>query len=229
LYIPALAALLSISPASPASTCALELILAIDVSGSVDFDEYALQQSGTAAAFEDPGVINAIAQLPGGMIATMTQWSGISRQRQVVGWSHLSDEASIRAFASEIRNAPRLWHNFSTAIGEALAHAGSVSADAPVSCGRRVIDISGDGVSNEGPHPFSASRRLEELGYTINGLVIRGAEPDPLEQYQNQVIAGPGAFVEVARDFSDYPRAIRTKLLREIDQPLIVSEAFSRE
>lgn len=218
-------ATLTVAAPSLAMPCALELILAIDVSGSVDIDEHALQQNGTATAFEDPSVIDAISRLPGGMLVTMTQWSGISRQRQVTGWAHLTDETTTRAFAAEVRQTPRLWHNFSTAIGEALDHARALSADAPIACTRKVIDISGDGVSNEGVSPLEASRRLTALGYTINGLVIRGAEPDPLVHYQELVIGGPGAFIEIARDFSDYPRAIKTKLLREIDQPMIVSEA----
>jgi hypothetical protein len=88
-----------------------------------------------------------------------------------------------------------------------------------------VIDVSGDGVSNEGRAPSTVSGVLAAEGYTINGLVIRGADPDPVAHFRAQVIAGPGAFVEVAADFADYPRAILRKLLREIDQPLILSGA----
>ncbi len=208
-----------------ASACALELILAVDVSGSIDSSEFDLQADGLADAFENPSLIAAIGELEGGMLVTMTHWSGSTRHRQMTGWHRLTDAGSMAAFAAEARGAGRAWRNFSTAIGEALAHAAEVSSTAPETCRRRVIDVSGDGVSNEGRAPTIVSRTLATEGYTINGLVIRGADPDPVAHFRAQVVAGPGAFVEVAADFSDYPRAILRKLLREIDQPLILSDA----
>ena len=209
---------------TPAGACALELILAVDVSGSIDSGEFDLQANGLADAFENPSLIAAIGELEGGMLVTMTHWSGSSRHQQMTGWHRLTDAASMAAFAAEARTAGRAWRNFSTAIGEALVHAARVSATAPETCKRRVIDVSGDGVSNEGQAPEMISGVLAAEGYTINGLVIRGADPDPVAHFRAQVIAGPGAFVEVAADFADYPRAILRKLLREIDQPLILSE-----
>ncbi|MEM7500177.1 MAG: DUF1194 domain-containing protein [Pseudomonadota bacterium] len=220
------AAALALGLAAPgaARACALELILALDVSGSIDAREFGIQTEGLAAAFEDPRLIAAIDALPGGIVVTMTHWSGISRQRQMTPWARIEEPADAHAFAASIRGAGRAWRNFSTAIGEAIMHARDVSETAPVDCTRRVLDISGDGVSNEGRHPSSASDVLAGDGFIINGLVIRGAEPDPVQQYLEQVIAGPGAFVEVADGFADYPRAILKKLLREIDKPLLVSE-----
>lgn len=221
----ALAALaLALAPV-PAAACALELVLAVDVSGSIDAREFDLQANGLADAFEHPSMVAVVSQLEGGMLVTMTQWSGSTRQRQMIGWRQVSDAASMAAFAGEVRRAGRAWRNFSTAVGEALAHAAAVSADAPAACGRRVIDVSGDGVSNEGREPAPISRSLAAEGYTVNGVVIRGADPDPVAHYRAQVIAGPGAFVEVAESYDDYPEAILRKLLREIDQPLIVSAA----
>jgi len=218
----ALGALLA--PAPTEAACALELILAVDVSGSIDSAEFDLQADGLADAFENPSLIAAIGELDGGALVTMIHWSGSTRQRQITRWHRLTDTASMAAFAAEARAAGRAWRNFSTAIGEALVHAAEVSAAAPETCKRRVIDVSGDGVSNEGQAPELISGALAAEGYTINGLVIRGADPDPVAHFRSQVIAGPGAFVEVAADFSDYPRAILRKLLREIDQPLILSE-----
>jgi len=208
-----------------ADSCALELILAVDVSGSIDTDEFALQTNGLADAFENPSLIAAIGGIEGGVLVTMTHWSGSTRQRRMTDWRRLSDAPSMARFAAEARGAERAWRNFSTAVGEALVHAASVSATAPETCKRRVIDVSGDGVSNEGRAPSAISDMLAARGYTINGLVIRGADPDPVAHYRAQVIAGPGAFVEIAADFADYPRAILRKLLREIDQPLILSDA----
>jgi len=219
----ALALGLLLAPA-PAGACALELILAVDVSGSIDTREFDLQAGGLADAFENPSLIAAISGLDGGALVTMTHWSGSSRQRQMTAWHYVTDAPSMAAFASEARSAERAWRNFSTAIGDALTHAAQVSGTAPQPCKRRVIDVSGDGVSNEGDPPSIISRAIAAQGYTINGLVIRGADPDPVAHFQAQVIAGPGAFVEIAASFSDYPRAILRKLLREVDQPLILSE-----
>lgn len=222
--VAALAGGLLLAPAL-ASACALELILAVDVSGSIDSNEFDLQADGLAEAFENPSLIAAIGALEGGLLVTMTHWSGSTRHRQMTGWHRLTDAGSMAAFAAEARSAGRAWRNFSTAIGEAMIHAAEVSANAPATCKRRVIDVSGDGVSNEGTAPATVSGALAIQGYTINGLVIRGADPDPVAHFRAQVIAGPGAFVEVAADFADYPRAILRKLLREIDQPLILSDA----
>ncbi|MEO1533065.1 MAG: DUF1194 domain-containing protein [Pseudomonadota bacterium] len=221
----AVAAAMALAAPGAARACALELILALDVSGSIDRREFGIQTEGLAAAFENSRLIAAIEGLPGGMAVTMTHWSGISRQRVMVPWMVVEEPADAQAFAARVRAAGRAWRNFSTAIGEAIMHARDLSATAPVACDRRVIDISGDGVSNEGRSPGAASDQLELQGFIINGLVIRGADPDPVEQYVEEVIAGPGAFVEVADGFDDYPRAILKKLLREIDQPLLIGEA----
>jgi Ca-activated chloride channel family protein len=184
-----------------------------------------MQSGGLAEAFENPSMVAAVAELEGGMLVTLTHWSGSNRHRQVTGWHHVTDAGSMAAFAAETRAAGRTWRNFSTAIGDAIAHAAEVGATAPLACKRRVIDVSGDGVSNEGRAPRAISSALAAAGYTIPGLVIRGSDPDPVAHYRTEVIAGPGAFVEIAQGFDDYPRAILRKLLREIDQPMILSGA----
>lgn len=216
--------LLALSP-GPVLACALELILAVDVSGSINKEEFALQTEGMAAAFENPDLAEAIIHQDGGVLATLTQWSGATRQRQVTDWHLLTGPDSMAAFAQQIRRGGRDWRNYSTAIGEALFHAMKVGETAPVACKRKVIDMSGDGVSNEGRAPRSMADALAALGYTINGLVIKGDTPDPVRYYKRNVLAGPRAFLEIARDFEDYPRAILRKLLREIEQQALVSEA----
>ena len=208
-----------------AFACALELILAVDVSGSIDQHEFALQTEGIAAAFEHPHLAEAIIRQEGGILVTLTHWSGSSRQRQVTDWHKLTDVDSMAAFADEIRRGGRDWRNYSTAIGEALFHAMRTGESVPEKCRRRVIDMSGDGVSNEGRAPRAMADALVALGYTINGLVIRGDSPDPARYYEKNVVAGPNAFIEIARDFEDYPRAILRKLLREIEQHALISEA----
>ncbi|MGF1552819.1 MAG: DUF1194 domain-containing protein [Paracoccaceae bacterium] len=221
---PILPAFLLVLWAGQAQACALALVLALDVSGSIDAGEFDLQTGGLADALEDEQVVAAVEALEGGMIATVTHWSGASRQRQMIGWHRLSDGPSLARLGAAVREAGRAWRNFSTAIGEAVEHAVAVGQDAPEVCERRVIDVSGDGVSNEGRRPEGASAAAAAAGWTVNALVIRGAVPDPVRQYTREVIAGPGAFVEVAEGFEDYARAIRRKLLREIDPWLFVSE-----
>ena len=208
-----------------ARACALELILAVDISGSIDAKEFALQNEGTAAAFEDPRLIEAIVHQKGGIYAVLTQWSGATRQRQVTEWHHLTDAESMAAFARAIRRGGRNWRNYSTAIGEALYHALNVGKTVPEKCARRVVDVSGDGVNNEGRAPRAMADALAAMGYTVNGLVIRGDTPDPVRYYEINVLAGARAFLEVADGFEDYPRAILRKLLKEIEQQALVSEA----
>ena len=219
----ALSMLLALVPAG-AGACALELILAVDVSGSIDSEEFALQTEGMATAFEDPQVAEAIIHQEGGVLITLTHWSGASRQRHVTGWHLLEGPQSMAAFAHAIREGGRHWRNYSTAIGEALNHALIVSKTAPVTCKRRVIDMSGDGVSNEGRAPRPIADQLSTLGYTVNALVIRGDSPDPVRFYEHNVLAGRQAFIEIAEGFDDYPRAIRRKLLKEIEQHALVAE-----
>jgi Ca-activated chloride channel homolog len=211
----------------PAAGCALELILAVDVSGSIDDREFALQMEGMASAFEDPALIDAVQVQEGGVLVTLTQWSGASRQRQVTGWHELDGAASMATFAQAIRESGRDWRNYSTAIGEALHHALRVGGTVPLRCRRRVVDVSGDGVNNEGRAPRAVADALAAMGYTVNGLVIRGDTPDPVKHYETNVLAGPRAFLEIAADFNDYPEAIRRKLLREVEERALVSQALA--
>ncbi|MEM9059936.1 MAG: DUF1194 domain-containing protein [Pseudomonadota bacterium] len=200
--------------------CGLELVLAMDVSRSVINDEYNLQMGGMANAFRDPEIIDAIGWIPGGVMATMTQWSGPGQQSQSVGWRHLTNPDTVVSFAREIDFAKRDFFQSFTAIGDALWHANSLSATNPRVCKRRVIDVSGDGISNRGREPVRVADALAANGVTINAVVIRGARPDPAEYYIDNVVRGPGAFLEVAETFHDYARAIRQKLLRELTPAL---------
>jgi hypothetical protein len=211
------------SPAGAAESCALELILAVDVSGSIDDQEFALQIEGMASAFEHPQLVEAVQAQRGGVLVTLTQWSGASRQRQVTGWHLLVDAGSMAAFANEIRGTGRDWRNYSTAIGEALYHALAVGKTAPRSCRRHVVDVSGDGVNNEGRPPRPMADALAAIGYTVNAMVIRGDKPDPVRHYEVNVLAGPRAFMEIAASFDDYPDAMRRKLLREIEERALVA------
>ncbi|MEM1276294.1 MAG: DUF1194 domain-containing protein [Pseudomonadota bacterium] len=217
------AALLALAlPAGMADACGLELVLAMDVSRSVINSEFDLQMGGLATAFRDPAVVEAIAWTDGGIMATVTQWSGAQSQIQSVPWTHLATPEDAERFARMIETQDRAFFAAFTAIGEALAHAASLTASNPLRCARRVIDVSGDGASNRGRLPRPLAEALAAQGITINALVIEGAKDDPVAFYMRQVVRGPGAFLEAADGFEDYARAIREKLLREI-RPQIAS------
>lgn len=211
-----LALILAAAPAAASARCALALILALDVSGSVDAREWRLQSEGLAAAFRDPALIEAVLDLEGDLAVAVTQWTGASRQGVALVWRRLSAPADIAAFADALERMPRMWRHHSTAIGEALDHAVAFGRVAPEGCRRQVVDISGDGVSNEGGPPSEARLRALASGWTVNGLVIEGAAPPPLPHYREEVVIGPGAFVEVAASYDDFAPAMLRKLLREI-------------
>jgi hypothetical protein len=201
--------------------CLAALVLALDVSASVDAAEYEIQMRGLADALVDPEVMAAILPWPGaGIMASAFVWSGFQHQEIVTPWAWLGSEAEIAAFAEALRTAPRVHDYWPTALGRATVFAAGLHRDNPVPCRRRIVDVSGDGVNNDGPPPSFYRAQGFFDGLTINGLVIRGAVPDPLEHYRDQVLHGPGAFLEVAETFEAYPPAILRKLLREL-QPML--------
>ena len=211
---------MSLLPASAGWACAVSLVLAIDVSRSVDPEEYRLIQHGTAEAFRNKEVIELIGWLNGGAMVTVAQWSGPQQQRQVVPWRQISDPASILALADEIDNMVRFYRYGLTSPGEALIFAESLWSSSPAPCKRRVIDISGDGIRNIGAQVLPIADAIEARGVIINGLVIRGDTPDPLEFYQTEIKRGPLGFIQISADYDDFPRAMFLKLLRELSPTL---------
>ncbi len=206
----------------PARACELDLVLAVDVSGSVNVDEYKLQMKGLADAFRSTDIIHLIGQTArrGAVNVTVVQWSGAPHQAQIVGWTALTDEASVLAFADRITAAKRAFVNYSTAIGEMLAYTAGLIAARPAHCRRRVIDISGDGPNNEGGEIAPPRRQLLGENVTINALAIVGEEEGLAGYFRDRVIGGNGAFLVTAENFRDFPDAIRRKLLREIAPPI---------
>jgi Ca-activated chloride channel homolog len=195
------------------SACDLALALAVDVSGSVDPHEYRIQMDGLVAGLRDPVVSEALVR--GQAQLMLTQWSGSSRQQVTLPWTRIDSFAALDSFARQISAAPRPWRNFSTAIGEALAHA-AASFDQVPDCTRRIIDLSGDGLSNEGQDPRTMHPQLRAAGIIVNAIAIEESEKDLTAYYYENVILGEGAFVITASDFADYPAQIRRKLLREV-------------
>lgn len=212
-----LAALIWCLSALAASACKVALILTVDVSGSIDHEEYRLQMEGLASALEDTTVSDALVDAQAQV--AVVQWSGASRQDITVPWRQMTDAAAVTALARDVRAADRPWRHFSTAIGEMLARIGPMFDD--VSCAHRVIDVSGDGVSNEGRIPDEQRNALVVSGVRINALSILGATDEDLTAYfRKHVIGGLNSFVYEAKSYADYPETIRRKLLDEIAEPV---------
>lgn len=217
-----LAALLLGAAPAAAAECRLALVLALDISSSVNEREYAIQIGGLARAFRTPEVIEAILSPEGtGIAVAAYEWSGQYQQDMIVGWTMLDSEAAALDFADRLDAHRRSYAEFPTAVGKGLQFGAALFASAPP-CARRTIDVSGDGANNDGVGPGYFRDKGVFEGITINGLAILGAEPDPGEYYRRHVIQGPGAFVAIARDFEDYPDVIIGKLLKEIDAELVL-------
>jgi hypothetical protein len=195
----------------------LQLVLAVDVSGSVNQMRFELQRDGYVAAFRHPHVLAAIRSGPAGAIAvTVTQWTGPALQFQVVPWTRISDAASAEDFAAAIERAPRQLFGGGTSISGAIDHAMSLWRGSPFQAPRRVIDVSGDGANNRGRPAAQARDEAVAAGIGINGLPILALEPDLDRYYEQNVIGGPGAFMVVARSYEAFAEAVRRKLIIEI-------------
>lgn len=216
----ATAILWSILPVGSAKTswadsCPLALVLAIDGSSSVDAQEHQLQALGIASALTDPQVKEAILA-GGGIWITSFEWSGRNQHVIQIDWTLLDSEQSIDAVAARLAISPRGFTEFPTSLGHALGFAAIQMRKLQQPCHRKVIDIAGDGVNNDGFPPASAYRAQDFSDMTVNGLVIKGADPDPVSYYRREVVRGTGAFVEIADSYGDYAIAMKRKLLREI-------------
>jgi Ca-activated chloride channel family protein len=205
--------------------CRLALAMALDISSSVNEWEYDIQLLGLVEALRDPEIQEMILAIPGTQVQAMVyEWSGYVQQDLIVGWTRLSTVEEIDAFADRLSQHWRIYSDFPTAIGKALEKAIDEFDRLPVSCAYSVVDISGDGVGNDGPPAREMWPALAARGITVNALVIAGAEPDPVAHYRENVITGPGAFIVEARNgFEDYPALIRGKLLRELEPQIILS------
>jgi len=207
----------------------LLLVLAADVSLSIDAAEARLQREGYCAALADPEVVAAACAGPAGAIGTAyVEWSGPREQWLIMPWTRIASPADAASWADRLRRQPRLPGD-GTAIGAAIDHARAVLRAAPWSAARRVIDVSGDGANNAGPPVESARDRAVAEGITVNGLAIEGDNGLLLEghgtrgsrhlladYYRACVIGGDGAFVIAADGFDAFAEAIRRKLAREI-------------
>src|SRR5436190_20536908 len=203
----------------------LALALGIDISGSIDPEEAKLQREGYVLAFRDPVIVKAILGGPNGRITVAYfEWSDSWMQKLLIDWTLLDSEAAIEAFARRLDDAP-ISIARRTSISGAIRYAIPLFGRSPYEAQRKVLDISGDGSNNYGG--LVTEMRYEALKdkIVINGLPIMNDRPNPFgfpneadldRYYLHCVTGGPRSFVEVARNFEDFPRAVRKKLLQEV-------------
>ncbi len=204
----------------------LALILALDCSASVTFEEFGLMAGGCAAALRDPDVLAGLTAGPRhASLCALLLWSGHGAQDVSVGWTRLENAADLHQFADDVENTPRLVRAGATAIGEALLACEALFAIQPAATQRQVIDVVGDGRSNEGASPGPVRDRLAEAGITINGLCVLHEEPDLLDSYQREVIGGPSAFALQCQDYAGFADAMRQKLAQEIANAVTLRRA----
>lgn len=204
----------------------LELLLAVDVSSSVDAAEYAFQTRGLAAAFRDPVVRQAIRRSgPDGIAIGVIQWAGGHGPLVAVDWTHLSDDGSVTAFASQLAAMPRLFVGTDTWLGQAVRFGTQAIQDNGFTAPRQVIDLSADG----GSEVIGLTRRARDAavaaGLVVNGLAIENEDPDLSRFFRDNLIGGPGAFAMRALGYEDFAEVMRRKLLREIGERPIAERA----
>jgi len=222
-----LAALAGTGPAR-ADNVDILLVLAADVSRSIDDGEFQLQRQGYAAALSDPRVLKAIASSPRSSIdLTYIEWSDAPEQQVVVDWTRIGNGEDAAAVAAAILNAPRSFAS-RTSISAAIGYSMQRLAAATDTAEKRIIDISGDGTNNSGPPVTEARDQAVGAGITINGLAIINTQAGPgflmhtqppgglPEYYRQNVIGGPGAFLLQVENFGTFAEAMARKLVSEI-------------
>ena len=199
----------------------LELVLAVDASGSVDDREFRLQLEGIAEAIQDPAVLAAIETGPLKRIAIeLLVWADHPLPSDVSGWFVITDGASAAAFAAVVASYPRRL-NGGTGMGMGVANAARSLENNGYAGARLTIDVSGDGAESP-PRDYTvlmpqARTMAGALGITINGLAILGSEAGLDTWYRDNVLTGPGSFLEVAAGYEDFARAMQRKLVQEIE------------
>jgi hypothetical protein len=225
-----LASLVLSTPSRAAEKVDLLLVLAADVSRSVDQPKFQLQREGYAAAITNGQVLEAIRSGRHGRIAVcFVEWAGVVSQKLVIDWTLISDGDSARRFSDQIIELPRSFAD-RTSISGGIDFAMSQLARAPYESERKTIDVSGDGTNNSGRDVTLARDEAVARGVTINGLVILSERPIPWnpehtnppgglpDYFKRNVIGGPGAFIMVAEDFHSFGRALIAKMIAEIAQ-----------
>lgn len=222
--------ILTLGGAAHAQTCRLALVLALDVSGSVDSAEYAQQVNGLAAALDHPDVrAQILAGTDAHVSLAVFEWSSRNHQYVIQPWTIVNSNAALDQAIKTIRSHRKIRAGLKTALGTALSFGASM-LDRQSHCWVKTIDVSGDGKNNIGltPAQIYQSGVFAQIG--VNALVIGGvsekaediaAKIDLLNYYETEVIHGPRSFAMIAHGYSDYADAMRRKLIRELELPVL--------
>ena len=196
----------------------LALVFAVDVSSSVDAGDYKLQMDGIAAALRHPLTLQYVQSGPAQKIAiSVVQWSSARKQVVTLEWQILADGIGIESAASRIETQQRQWGPGGTGMAEALVFCAGLLKAFPLQARRRLVDVSGDGADNEGGNVALARAATLASGITINGLPIVDGSKVIQAYYRDQIIGGPGAFIEPAENMLAFKSAMERKLLRELE------------
>nr|WP_214650001.1 DUF1194 domain-containing protein [Palleronia pontilimi] len=215
------AAALAVWAGAADAQCRLALLLGLDISSSVDAREDALQRQGLARALLSPQVVQAATAIPDQPIAlAVFEWSGRWQQDLLLDWILLSSPEDMQRASDAIATSRRSYADFPTALGYALGYASGLLERAPP-CLFKTLDVSGDGINNDGFGPDLAYRNFPFDEVTVNGLVVTGHDEAVVTWYAREVVRGPASFVEVAQGFEDFERAMRRKLVREMGARVI--------
>lgn len=210
------------------AACRQALVLGLDVSGSVDMKEYQLQLFGLSNALLNNEVKDSLFIMPEAPVKLLVfEWSGPNYQKILLPWTKILNEDTLKKIVSQLRTKKRQKAPPTTALGNAI-QTGISFLNQQTDCWKRTLDISGDGKSNSGPEPHQVNQPDQIGNITINGLIIgvdtlarlshEEIEVSELVTYfSNRVLAGPGAFSEVALGFADYERAMVRKLVQELE------------
>ncbi|WP_308445957.1 DUF1194 domain-containing protein [Ruegeria spongiae] len=210
--------------------CRQALALGLDVSGSVDSQEYRMQLDGLANALLHPEIVTLLTAQPAAPARlAVYEWSGANDQRLLINWRDIRDRTDLDQISALLRATRRAEADPGTAVGAAMRFGAGMLVQQG-DCWKRTLDLSGDGKHNLGPHPRDVQAELIAQGLTINGLLI-GSDPrfgqnrrygeigELSAYYRAWVILGPGAFVEIALGFEHYEQAMVRKLRRELEAP----------
>lgn len=208
----------------PAQACRLALVLAIDVSNSVDEEEDRLQRQGLANALIAPDVRDAFFVTDDPVALFVFEWSGRYHQKALIDWRNIETETDLASVSDSIARSTRGQRDFPTAMGYALGFAANRLRERP-DCFAKTIDVAGDGKNNDGFGPAEAYNAFAFDNVTVNGLVVDASiletRADLMTFFTDEVIRGPSSFVEIADGFDDYEDAMRRKLIRELLSQMI--------
>ncbi len=222
--------LLGVALSAQAQTCRLALVLALDVSGSVDPQEYAQQVNGLATALDHPDVRAQILDGTGAHVSlAVFEWSSRNHQYVLQPWIALTSDAALNSAINRIRNHRKVRAGLKTALGTALSFGASLM-EQQSRCWVKTIDVSGDGKNNIGVTPAQIYQTGAFSQITVNALVIGGtdksadgitAKADLLAYFEAHVIHGRSSFAMIAHGYADYADAMRRKLIRELQLPVL--------